>query len=154
MLTGDLVTMSRAADRAKPSAYPNVWRVRNLTVAAVPLSAFKLLYCLCVLAAGWFILRLSAAELRTFTFLMLVLAGQANVYVLREHGHFWQSRPALVMLSASAADVAIVSYLATRGILMTALPPAVVSGLFATTLGYALGLDLVKMSVLARVRID
>ena len=27
MLTGDLVTMSRAADRAKPSAYPNVWRV-------------------------------------------------------------------------------------------------------------------------------
>ena len=92
--------------------------------------------------------------MRTLTFLMLVLAGQANIYVLREHGHFWQSRPALVMLSASAADVAIVSYLATRGILMTALPPAVVSGLFAATLGYALGLDLVKMSVLARVRID
>ncbi len=42
MLTGDLVTMSRAADRATPSPYPNVWRVRNLTIAAVPLGLLKL----------------------------------------------------------------------------------------------------------------
>jgi hypothetical protein len=37
---------------------------------------------------------------------------------------------------------------------MTALPLAIVSGLFVATVGYALGLDLVKSAVLARVQID
>jgi H+-transporting ATPase len=37
MLAGDVVTMSRAADRAKPTPYPNAWRVRNLTLTAFPL---------------------------------------------------------------------------------------------------------------------
>ena len=33
MLAGDFVTMSRAADRVRPSSHPNAWRVRNLTLA-------------------------------------------------------------------------------------------------------------------------
>ena len=54
MLTGDFVTMARAADRARPSPYPNAWRIRNVTIAAIPLGSFKLSYCVCVLAAGWY----------------------------------------------------------------------------------------------------
>jgi H+-transporting ATPase len=57
------------------------------------------------------------------------------------------------MLLASVADVAIVSCLATRGVLMTALPLGIVSGSVVATLGYALELDLAKIAVLARVRI-
>jgi hypothetical protein len=34
MLAGDLVTMSCAADRATPAAYPNTWRVRKIAVLA------------------------------------------------------------------------------------------------------------------------
>jgi H+-transporting ATPase len=49
MLTNDFVTMSRTADRARPSLYPNAWHIRNLVLAAVPLSLFKLLYCVMVL---------------------------------------------------------------------------------------------------------
>ncbi len=130
MLTGNLVTMSRVADRARPSLHSNAWRVRNLTIAAVALGVFKLLYCLGVLAAGRFILHLSPGAMRTMTFLMLVLAGQANVYVLRERGHFWRSNPARAMLLASSADIAIVSYLASAGLLMTPLPLPIVGGLF------------------------
>ena len=85
---------------------------------------------------------------------MLVLAGQANVYVLRERGHFWRSHPAPVMLIASSIDVAIVSYLAVGGVLMTPLPSAVVGALFATTLAFALGLELVKIVVFAHARSD
>jgi hypothetical protein len=58
------------------------------------------------------------------------------------------------MLLASSADVAIVSYFAAGGLLMTVLPLAVIGGLFVTTLGYALGLDLVKIAVFGRLRID
>ena len=38
MLTGDLVTMSQGGGSGEAVAYPNVWRVRNLTLAAVPLA--------------------------------------------------------------------------------------------------------------------
>jgi H+-transporting ATPase len=154
MLAGDFVTMSRAADRAKPSPYPNTWRVRNLTLAAVPLGLFKLSYCLGVLAVGWFLLSLNSREMQTLTFLMLVLAGQANTYVLRERGHFWRSHPAWVMMFASAADVAVVTSLAAGGVLMTALPPVIVGMLFTTTVCFALALDTVKIAVFARLRID
>ena len=154
MLTGDLVTMSRAADRARPSAYPNAWRVTNLTIAAIPLGAFKLLYCLAVLAIGWFIWRLNPFEMRTLTFLTLVLAGQANVYVFRESKHFWHSLPARVMLLASLADIAIVSLFASEGWLMRPLPPAMIAMLFAATACYGLLLDQVKVAVFASVAID
>ena len=86
MLTNDFVTMARAADRARPSPYPNAWRVRNLTLAAVPLGSFRLLYLVAVLGVGWYGLRLSPGEMQTLTYAMLVFAGQGNVYVLREHG--------------------------------------------------------------------
>ena len=58
MLTNDFVTMARAADRARPSPYPNAWRVRNLTLAAVPLGVFRLLYLVAILGFGWYGLRL------------------------------------------------------------------------------------------------
>ena len=154
MLAGDFVSMSRAADRAKPSPYPNTWRVRNLTVAAVPLGLFKLSYCVAVLAAGWFFLRLNPGEMQTLTFLMLVLAGQANTYVLRERGHFWRSHPAWIMILASTGDATIVTSLAVGGVLMTPFPLAIVGALYMTTLCFALVLDSVKIAVLARLRID
>jgi H+-transporting ATPase len=154
MLAGDFVTMSRAADRAKPSPYPNTWRIRNLTLAAVPLGLFKLSYCLSVLAIGWFLLHLNPGQMQTLTFLMLVLAGQANIYVLRERDHFWRSHPAWVMLFASFADVAIITSLAAGGVLMAPLMPAIIGMLFMMTIVFALMLDAIKIIVRARLRID
>jgi H+-transporting ATPase len=154
MLAGDLVTMSRAADRAEPTSYPNAWRIRNLTLAAIPLGLFKLSYCIAVLAAGWFVLRLSPGAMRTLTFLTFVLAGQASVYALRERCPLWRSRPAPVMLVASLADLAIVTSLAIGGVLMTPLAPGIAATLFAATLAFALAFDGVKRIVFARVRVD
>jgi H+-transporting ATPase len=85
---------------------------------------------------------------------MLVLAGQANVYVLRERGPLWSSRPARVMLLASAADVSIVTTLAVGGILMSPLPLPIIGMLFLATLAFALVMDIIKRSVLSRLPID
>jgi len=154
MLTGDLVTMSRAADHARPSPYPNRWRVRNLTLAAVPLGLFKLSYCLGVLAFAWFHLGLTTERMQTLTFLMLVLAGQANTFVLRERGHFWHSEPARVMVLAALTGIAIVTGLALTGVLVTPLPLSIVGPLFAATAVFALGLDTLKVAVFKYIRID
>ena len=97
MLVGDFVTC-RAQRSSEALAYPNTWRVRNLTLTAIPLGLSKVSYCVGLPAAGWFLLHLSTGEMRTLTFLMLVLAGKANVYVRRERRHFWRSHPAWVMI--------------------------------------------------------
>jgi H+-transporting ATPase len=154
MLVSDFVTMSRAADRATPSIYPNAWRVRNLVFAAIPLGIFKLCYYVAILASGWFLVHLNAGQMQTLTFLMLALAGQASIYVLRERRHFWKSLPAPIMLLASSADVVVVTYLALGGILMAGLPVPQIAAMWLATLGFALGFDTIKMTVVNRIRID
>jgi H+-transporting ATPase len=154
MLAGDFVTMSRAADRARPSAYPNAWRIRNLTLAAIPLGIFKLGYYIAVLGFGWRVLHLDPGHMRTLTFLMMVLGGQATVYVLRERGRMWDSRPAWPMLLASAAATVFLTFLALLGLLMRPLAPDIIAGLFAMTLVYTFALDTIKVLVFQRLRID
>jgi H+-transporting ATPase len=154
MLAGDFVTMSRAADRVSPSPYPNAWRIRNLTVAAIPLGLFKLCCYVSVVAAGWFVLGLDPGRMRTLTLLTIVFGGQATVYVLREHRHVWSSRPASIMLLASLADVTVVACLAIAGVLMTPLSPAIVGVLLIATLVFGLALDFVKILVFSCLRID
>jgi H+-transporting ATPase len=154
MLAADFVTMSRAADRAVPSAYPNVWRVRNLVFAAIPLGFVKLCYLMGVLAVSWYIVRLNPAQMQTLTFLTLALAGQANIYVLRERHHFWKSHPAPIMMVASGCDVVVVTGLALGGILMTELPMVDVAGVWLATIAFAFLFDATKLGVRARLRID
>jgi len=154
MLTNDFVTMSRATDRARPSPYPNAWRVRNLMLAAVPLGLFRLLYLLAILSLCWNTLDLSTSQLQTLTFVMLGFAGQGNVYVLRERGRLWSSRPAAIMALASACDVILMGSLAAFGLLMGPLPLWVIGMLVGTTLLFTLAMDSIKLAVFARVRID
>lgn len=154
MLTNDFVTMSRAADRARPTPYPNAWRVRNLTLAAVPLGAFRLLYLLGILSLSWYTFNLTTEQTQTLTYVMLAFAGQGNVYVLRERGRLWHSRPAPIMLFASICDIILVGCLAAGGILMSALPMSIILLLAAATVVFTFAMDSIKLAVFARLRID
>lgn len=154
MLTNDFVTMARAADRARPSPYPNAWRPRSLMLAAIPLGAFRLLYLLAILSYSWYVLKLSPEQMQTLTYVMLAFAGQGNVYVLRERGRLWASRPATVMLLTSLGDLIFVGCLAGGGILMSALPISIILILVATTALFTLAMDSIKLAVLKRLRID
>jgi H+-transporting ATPase len=154
MLTNDFVTMARAADRARPSPYPNAWRVRNLMLAAIPLGSFRLLYLLAILSLCWFTLRLSSLEMQTLTFVMLGFAGQGNVYVLRERGRLWRSRPAPIMALASLTDVMLMGCFAAFGIAMAPLPLWIIGILVGTTLVFTLAMDSIKVAVFARLRVD
>ena len=154
MLTNDFVSMARTADRATPSPKPNAWRVGNLMFAAVPLALFKFAFCIGILAIAWFRYHLSIGQMQTLTFVMLVFAGQAVVYVLRERGHFWCSRPTRTMLFCTLADIAVVTGFALAGVLMQKLPPAVILALSGATVVFAFALDQIKTQLLARWAID
>ena len=154
MLTNDFVTMARAADHARPSLYPNAWRVRNLMLAAIPLGSFRLFYLLAILSLCWFTIDLNPPQMQTLTFVMLGFAGQGNLYVLRERGRLWHSRPAPVMALASLCDVTVMGCLAAFGILMTPLPLWIIGMLVGTSLVFTLAMDSIKLAVFARLRID
>lgn len=154
MLTGDIAMMARAGDRAKPTPYPNAWRIRELTLAAVPLGAVKLAYVMGILALGWFWLRLDTEAMRSLTFLTLVLAGQTTSLVLRERGHAWNSRPAAVLLWAMLAAAGLATLFAWAGWFMAPLPGWMVATLYGTSLGFGLVLDSVKVAMLRRLPID
>ncbi|NEI74827.1 HAD-IC family P-type ATPase [Rhizobium lusitanum] len=154
MLTSDIAMMARAGDRAKPTPYPNAWRIRELTLAALPLGAVKLTYAMAVLAIGWFWLKFDAETMRTLTFLTLVLAGQATSLVLRERDHVWRSRPAAILIAAMMAAAIVATSFAWLGWLMAPLPGWLVVSLYCTSAAFGLVLDAVKVAMLKRLPVD
>ncbi|MFT3803243.1 MAG: HAD-IC family P-type ATPase [Burkholderiaceae bacterium] len=154
MLTSDVAMMARAGDRAKPTPYPNAWRIRELTLAALPLGAVKLAYAMTILALGWFWLRLDMEAMRTLTFLTLVLAGQVTGLVLRARDHAWRSRPAPVLIAAAATSALIATVLAWQGWFMTPLAGWMVLAVCGASLVFGLMLDAVKVLTLRHLAID
>jgi H+-transporting ATPase len=154
MLEGDLPMMARAADRAKPTPYPNAWRIREMILVALPLGGVKLVCVMAVLALGWFRLHLDAETMRSLTFLTLVLMGQATGLVLRTRDHVWRSLPAMILLVAIAGAAALASLFAWAGWFMTPLPDWLILSLYGVSIGYALTLDMVKVLMLRHMPID
>ena len=147
LVVGDVLAMSSSTDNVRPSAHPSVWRMDKLSAAGVTMGLVNLVFCISCLATGKYILHMDIAALRTMAVTILVLSGQAVIYVSRERAHLWNSRPSRWVLLSSVADLGIVSILSLNGILMTALPPIILAGLFVAAIVFAFVLDLVKLAM-------
>ena len=153
-MTNDFLAMSLTTDRASPAPTPSVWRMRNITAAALALGACKLGFSTALLAIGKFRLGFGSAELQTLAFVTLVFGNQAVLFVLRERRHLWSSRPSNWILAASAVDIAIVAVLALSGTLMAPLTWRVLAAIFMAATGFALILDRIKQPVTAVFKIE
>jgi H+-transporting ATPase len=151
LFANDFVTMAIATDRVSVSHRPDHWRIRPLVISALVLAAGWLVYLFAGLLVVEQVLHLPLEALQTFVFVMLVFTGQANVYLIRERGHFWRSRPSLWLALSTIADVIVVSLLAAQGILMTAIPLALIAAVFGTTIAYMSVLDLFKVWIFRRL---
>jgi len=96
------------------------------------------------LAFGAYRLRLPIESLQTLTLVTLVFNGQAVFYAVRERRRLWSSRPSLIVVLCSLADVSIIPTLAAKGILMSALPLSVIVGVFGSAIALAFVLDALK----------
>jgi H+-transporting ATPase len=153
LVTNDFLSMSLTTDRASLAPRPSVWHMQRITAAALLLGVCKLTFSTVMLAVGLW-LRLGAGELQTLTFVTLVLGNQALLYVLRERGRMWRSRPSAWVFMSSAVDIGIVAALALSGTLMAALPWHVMLVVAATTIGFAVMLDQVKRPIMSAFRVD
>jgi len=151
--TNDLVTMSLASDRVGFSRQPDRWNIRSLMGAALVLATGWLVFSFAAFGVGREVLRLSLPQLQTLVFLLLVFDCQATVYLVRERGFFWRSRPGPWLLAGSLFDLLLVTALAGLGWLMAPLPLGVILGLLAAVGAYMFGLDSLKVWLFRRLNL-
>ena len=149
MITGDFLSMALTTDNVRPSPAPNAWRIGRVTMAGVAMGICLLAFCTSVLAVGEFGMNFGTEALRTLAFIVLVFGSQATIYAIRERPHWWGSRPSLVLVVSSVADIAIASTLAVAGIAMARLPALLVAGTLAAAVIFAIILDLAKVPIFA-----
>lgn len=147
LFSNDFVTMSIATDRVSFSRKPDRWRIPTLIATAGVLATLVLILSFFVFFAGRDLLHLPLPQLQTLIFVMLVFTGQGTVYLVRERHHFWHSRPSGWLLLSSFLDIVIVSVLATQGILMAPIRPALVGELLVLVLIFLAAVELLKVRV-------
>ena len=147
LFTNDFVTMSIATDHVSASPTPDRWDIRTLMLAGVSLASLILLLSFGVFFYGRNLLGLPLPQLRTLVFVMLVCTGQGMVYLVRERRHFWNSSPSRWMIFSSVADVSVVCFLSTRGILMAPLPYSMVGSVILAGVLYLIALDFLKVPI-------
>ena len=151
LFTNDFVTMSIATDHVSFSATPDRWRIGPLMAAGFTLGAAVLALSFGLFFYGRTVMRLPLSQLQTLVFVTLVFTGQGMVYLVRERGHFWKSRPSRWMLIASGVDIVVVCALAVSGVLMAPLAPLFVGAVLAICALYLAALDFLKVPALARL---
>ena len=151
LFTNDFVTMAIATDRATVQAAPTRWRIGPLMRTALTLAALILLLSFTVFFAARSVLHLPLPQLQTLMFVLLVASGQGTVYLVREHRHFWHSRPSRWLLGSSVADLLAVGAMASLGILMAPVPFWLVASTLALVAVYLGALDLVKVRLMRAV---
>jgi H+-transporting ATPase len=154
LMTNDFLAMSLTTDRASPAPSPSLWRMRNITAAALILGVCKLAFSTAVLAWGEYRLGLPPGQIQTLSFATLVFGAQAVLYVVRERRPLWSSQPSKWVFAASALDIAIVSLLAMSGTLMAALPWRVLATVLGAAAVFALLLDQIKLIVISVVKVE
>jgi hypothetical protein len=69
------------------------------------------------------------------------------MYLVRERRHFCQSRPSRWLVLSSCADILIGGFLASRGILMAAIGPVLITGLWALVVIFPTLADFLRIRI-------
>jgi H+-transporting ATPase len=154
LFANDFVTMSLAVDRVRPSARPDSWRPAALTVAAAVLAGALVVESFLDLYLARHVFGLGLRQAQTLMFTMLVFTGLGTVYLVRERGRLWASRPGTLLLAVTAADVVLITAMATLGILMVPVALSYVLAVLGIAVGFLLILDPIKVWLLRRLNFD
>ena len=113
----DFVTISLSTDNVRPSEKPETWNIIPLIKGATILGVASVIESLGLLYLGLNYLGLSnTATLNTFSFDMLLFGGLFTIFVVRERGNFWKSKPSRPLLIAIIADILISSIISITGV--------------------------------------
>ena len=144
LIVNDFLTMAITTDRALPSSHPRRWRIGRIITEGGVYGLATLGYAALMLLAGRVIWHLPLPQIRSLSFLTLMLAIQASVYVIREERWFWSSTPSLWLSVATLAMVGFSLLVAGMGILMAPLGWKILGTIMISAAVLTLLLDLLK----------
>jgi H+-transporting ATPase len=153
LFLSDFLTMSLATDQMNVSRRPNHWNTKSIVLCAAVLAACKLAFSFGVFAFGHYALHFDTPHLQTLTFATIILSTQAGIYLLRERGHFWASRPSPLLFASSAFAAVVALVLSQSGWLMPPIPPLLLAGVAVLAAVYFVALDWVKVWLFARLHL-
>jgi H+-transporting ATPase len=144
VFANDFVTMSLATDNVKTTRNPNIWNVKNITLASLVVGALLVAEGAAIIVIGNSYYHMDLEALQTFVLLALVFTSQFRVLIVREREHFWSSRPGRELAISSLATVIGFVLLGVYGVI---LPPVTIAQVFLV-LGFSaiftLGVDFPK----------
>ena len=113
----DFVTISISTDNVRSSEKPETWNITSLIKTSTILGVLTVAESLGLLYIGLTYFSLSnPALLHTFAFDMLLFGGLFTIFIVRERGNFWKSKPSKPLLAAILADIALSSIISIIGI--------------------------------------
>jgi H+-transporting ATPase len=114
----DFVTITLSTDHVRGSEKPNTWDVTGLMKVGAVVGLLAVLESLGLLAFGsiCFDVLADADKLHTFSFLTLFYFSIFTIFVVRERGHFWDSRPSGVLLAVVILDMVAVALIGLLGV--------------------------------------
>lgn len=145
LIINDFLTMAITTDHAAPSPLPQRWRVPHIIAEGGAFGLANLAYALVMLVAGTLFWHLPMPQIRTLSFLTLMLGVQATIYVVRERRRMTTSLPSVWLVASSIASIGAALACAGLGILMAPLSLTILLVIAASAVIFALGLDQVKL---------
>lgn len=114
----DFVKISLSTDNVRGSRSPESWDIDRPVRVAVVLGVLMVLEAFALLLVGLRYLGLAnnPDALHTFSFLILFFFAMFSILVVRERGHFWESRPSKTLAWALGIDIAVGTLVGLLGI--------------------------------------
>jgi H+-transporting ATPase len=147
VFANDFVTMSLATDTVETTSSPNVWNVKNVTLASLAIGVLLVIEGAVAIFIGTVYYHMELQTIQTFVMLVLIFTSQFRVLIVRERRHFWSSRPGRELVVSSTATIIGFVLLGTYGIVFPPLTLVQVSVALAFSAVFTLALDLPKFYV-------
>ena len=153
VFANDFVTMSLATDRVTSTPNPNIWNVRNITLASLIPGMLLIVEGLLVISVGRNYFHLGWEQLRTLVMLNLIFNSQFRVLIVRERRHFWSSWPGRELLLLSIATIIGFALLGVYGIFVPPLTPYFVLTVLGFSVVFTLVIDFPKYYLFRKFRL-
>ncbi len=150
VFANDFVTMSLATDNVKYTPNPNMWNVKNITLASLVPGMLLVVEGMLVILTGTKYFHLEWENLRTLVMLNLIFNSQFRVLIVRERRHFWSSIPGRELLILSAATIIGFALLAIYGLFVPAITSYQVLTVLIFSAAFTLAIDFPKFYIFRR----
>ena len=104
--------------RVRWSRSPDTWKIASFVKVSAFLGLFMVVESLALLWTGLKIWHLSPSDplVQTFSFEILFFSAVLSIFIVRERGHFWDSRPSRTLLSVILVDMVVAIMISALGI--------------------------------------